>query len=470
MTLTKCSRGNVIVTAFVPDCIIMKVNHYEDCGGSNVDSRRRTIVSLCSLLVNLLPFLTYSLLVLQQHGTVTNFWPFAIFYAFRHSALLLFRDWAGQYRELGKIGLVSGLLGAFCGLFGSLSPVGWDLSAVGLGLASSLFPTAVNQGKRVKANRGSARRQHSPSEQLMQLVLIGALLLTVVLFQRPIIDFTILFAASLAALIGGQYWRLPVHVPKHIYWGNYLLAGVLFAALFVIRVGRSVGIGQPIAWGVALLALFLALLIILLLANWHRPLAAPVYYQQAMFYGVCGQYWSMYSTIFVGAVAGVKLYYLVIVAYLAAILFGRPFAKIVYRYLPGNRLTINLALTTLGIGLTFWLPSYFLGIFLIRTFASQVRQQTISEYETATGNCQTSYIANYYYLTVGGLTAQLVMWTALLAFLKSNGVGSVLAAYAGHRLSVGALPAINSTHLLLAGYMLVYTAWLAVSRWCQRKH
>ena len=62
------------------------------------------------------------------------------------------------------------------------------------------------------------------------------------------------------------------------------------------------------------------------------------------------------------------------------------------------------------------------------------------------------------------------MWTALLAFLKSNGVGSVLAAYAGHRLSVGALPAINSTHLLLAGYMLVYTAWLAVSRWCQRKH
>ena len=90
---------------------------------------------LFSILINIVPFLLFPALITQQGDLFTNILPFAIYYAFRRSALILFRDWEHQPRQLGWIGLISGAIGYGCGIFGQLSPLFFDFAGVGAGIA-----------------------------------------------------------------------------------------------------------------------------------------------------------------------------------------------------------------------------------------------------------------------------------------------------------------------------------------------
>ena len=47
---------------------------------------------------------------------------------------------------------------------------------------------------------------------------------------------------------------------------------------------------------------------------------------------------------------------------------------------------INLVMLTIGILLTFWLPTYFIGVFIIRSFAGAERKTAIDDDEKATHN------------------------------------------------------------------------------------
>lgn len=426
--------------------------------------RAQQIIGLCSLLINVLPFLVYPLLITQTGGQFTNFLPFAIYYAFRRTALILFRDWEHDYPMLGKIGLLSGLVGAILGLFGSLSPIFWDASGVGTGLASVLFPTAINQNKRLAKIQRDNNTKSAPGKLVGQLFIILAILAVVAICRWSFFNFAILLLANISALCCYQYRHHRISRPVHSHWSNYFLGVILFLAMFSIRIGRSIGIGQPITWGITLLAVFLLLMTVLLITNWHGRFISPTFHREAVFYGVCGQYWSMYSTIFVGVTAGVDMYYWVIVAYLLAMIFGSLFARLVYHYLAVDRLSLSLILTALGITMTFWLPAYFVGIFLIRTFASQIRQMATTEYEQQTNNYHLSYIVNYNYATAGGMVSQLVMWGSLFLLLRNKGLSNALTDFAQHHSSLSNISAITGAHLILAAYMILFIVWLLVDQ------
>lgn len=426
--------------------------------------RAQQVTGLGSIVINVLPFLVYPLLITQQNGAPINFLPFAIYYAFRRSGLILFRDWEHDYPALGKMGLLWGISGATLGLFGNFSPIFWDLSSVGTGLASVLLPTAVNQNKRVLKEQAKNKKQSSSRELLIQLmIMIGILAIVAGLRWAPL-NFAILLVANILVLEGSQYWHQKISLSSKMHWSNYLLGAVLFLAMFAMRVGRSVGIGQPITWGLILLAVFLSLITVLLVINWQGTVLPTTYHRQAVFYGVCGQYWSMYSTIFIGVLYGIGMYYWVIVAYLVAILFGKPFARLLHKWLPVDQLTLALVMTSVGIALTFWLPTYFGGIFLIRTFANQIRGMAIDDYERVTHNYDQSYITNYYYSTIGGLVSQLVMWGSLFILARSQELGNILTAFVDHRTNPNAALVINGAHLILAVYMIMFILWLLVDR------
>ena len=425
---------------------------------------KNKIAGICSILINILPFLIYPMLITQHNGQFVNFVPFAVYYAFRRAGLLLFRDWQHHFPSLGKIGLFSGLLGSIFGLFGVLNTIFWDISGIGIGLASVLFPTAVNQNKRLMKIEKNDKKNTKLVTRLVSMLVVFAILAVIAIFRSSIINFLLMLIINVMALCTYQYRNYKLVRPVHFNLLNYLLGILLFLSMLSMRIARSTGIKQAITWGIALLGIFLLLMTFLLVANWQRKRRVSSNFRgKAIFYGVCGQYWTIYSTIFIGVLYGRQLYYWVVVIYLLAMILGPLFAKFIFGHIAIDPMSLSLIFTIIGILLTFWLPIYFLGVFLIRTFASQVRQMTTSEYEQQTNNYHLSFIVNYNYATIGGMTSQFVMWGSMLLLMSNQDLSDTFIGFSQHQSSLSNISAINGAHIILAVYMILYTVILLIS-------
>lgn len=387
------------------------------------------LTGVCSLLLNLMPFLLYISLTKEQSDVFVGALPFAIFYAFRHTILLFCRDLEYDYQRLAWIGLYSGIIGYFLGMFGGFQPIFWDLSGVGAGIASRLFPTAISQRKRLIKQGLLPKQDHLKPIFQVVIVLIGVGI--IVWVKKPVISFALMLI-------------------------------VTFGAMLLLRLGRSLGFGKPLEWGTALLLIFLITMILALLLNHRRLLHYPNHLRQRiMLYGVCGQYWTLYSTVFIGILYGTRMYSWTIVAYLFAFVFGGILVKQINRLLRFKDYQINLVMIIFGILLTFWLPTYFIGVFIIRSFAGAERKIAIDDYEEATHNYSISSIVNYYYESIAGIISQLVMWGSLFIFAGPTGMNRIFGAFSVGKTSAQSFSIIMNTHLILAGYMIIFIMALA---------
>ncbi|WHO85705.1 hypothetical protein [Limosilactobacillus oris] len=154
------------------------------------------------------------------------------------------------------------------------------------------------------------------------------------------------------------------------------------------------------------------------------------------------------------------MYYWTIVAYLLAFIFGARLVNEVTRISSAAPERMAIVMLTLGIILTFWLPTYFIGIFIIRGFAGEIRKQTIGAYEQATRNYTISSIVNNYYSIISGVFSQLVMWGSLFLSVGLKGMNHILGAFSLHQPDMQNGSAITLTHLVLAVYMILYLMWL----------
>lgn len=419
------------------------------------------LTGVCSLLLNLMPFLLYILLTKEQTDAFVGALPFAIFYAFRHTILLFCRDLEYDYQRLAWIGLYSGIIGYFLGMFGGFQPIFWDLSGVGAGIASQLFPTAISQRRRLIKQELLPQQEHL--KPLFQVIIVLIVLGVIVWIKKPVISFALTLLITFCAM--SSIWETPraVHpLPVRLHWANYLLALILLGAMLLLRLGRSLGFGKPLEWGSALLLIFLIIMILALLLNHRRLLHYPNHLRQRiMLYGACGQYWTLYSTVFIGVLYGAKMYSWTIVAYLFAYIFGGILVKQINRLFRFKNFQLNLLMIVVGILLTFWLPTYFIGIFIIRSFAGAERKTAIDDYEKATHNYSISSIVNYYYASIAGIISQVVMWGSLFIFAGTTGMNRIFGAFAVGKTSIQSFASITNTHLILVGYMIIFIMVLA---------
>ncbi|MBB1124090.1 hypothetical protein [Limosilactobacillus albertensis] len=423
--------------------------------------RLEKFTGVCSLLLNLMPFIVYISLTKGQSDIFVGALPFAIFYAFRHTILLFCRDLEYDYQRLAWIGLYSGVIGYLLGIFGGFQPILWDLSGVGAGIASQLFPTAINQqGRLRKQGLLPPKKRLKP---IFQLVIVLVAVGIVAEIKTPAISFALMLIITICAM--ASIWDTPRAVqpwPVQLRWANYLLALVLLGAMLLLRLGRSLGIGQPLEWGSALLLIFLITMILVLILNRRQLLHYPNHLRlRIMLYGVCGQYWTLYSTVFIGALYGTKMYSWTIIAYLFAFVFGGVLVKQTHHLFHFENYQINLVMLTIGILLTFWLPTYFIGIFIIRSFAGAERKIAINDYEKATHNYNISLIVNYYYASIAGIVSQLVMWGSLFIFAGTAGMNKIFGALSLGKTNIQSFPIVTNTHVILAGYMILFVMWLA---------
>ena len=346
-------------------------------------------------------------------------------------------------------------------MFGGFQPIFWDLSGVGAGIASRLFPTAISQRKRLIKQGLLPKQDHLKPIFQVVIVLIGVGI--IVWVKKPVISFALMLIVTFGAM--GSIWKTPHAIrplPVRLHWSNYLLALILLGAMLLLRLGRSLGFGKPLEWGTALLLIFLITMILALLLNHRRLLHYPNHLRQRiMLYGVCGQYWTLYSTVFIGILYGTRMYSWTIVAYLFAFVFGGILVKQINRLLRFKDYQINLVMIIFGILLTFWLPTYFIGVFIIRSFAGAERKIAIDDYEEATHNYSISSIVNYYYESIAGIISQLVMWGSLFIFAGPTGMNRIFGAFSVGKTGAQSFSIIMNTHLILAGYMIIFIMALA---------
>ena len=150
------------------------------------------------------------------------------------------------------------------------------------------------------------------------------------------------------------------------------------------------------------------------------------------------------------------MYSLTIVSFLFAFVFGGILVKQMNRLLRFKDYQINLVMIIFGILLTFWLPTYFIGVFIIRSFAGAERKIAIDDYEKATHNYSISSIVNYYYASIAGIISQLVMWGSLFIFAGPTGMNRIFGAFSVGKTSAQSFSIIMNTHLILAGYMIIF--------------
>lgn len=435
---------------------------------NKVKSFHSTYLSIGGFTINLMPFLLYMLLIKQQHDLVSAVLPFAIFYSFRRTTLFVFRGNPNQEDFFGKLGVSAAIIGYTFGLYGQISPIFWDLSAVGAGIGAACFPS-VQKLFTFNHRQAGDDKANGVAWLIAIILLMAVIFLTINPF--PAVAFAMMIFYSLIGF-GGFIWepqRSTNDQPVTVHWPNFVLSIILFAAIFLVRLGRSLGVGQPAEWGIALLAVALLVILFSVISSSDHPHMSRALRLQLMSFGICADFCAIFSALYIGVSYGVNQYMWIIAAYVAGALLGQPMIKILHKYIRLDATTLKLLGTIVGVLVTFIYPLYFFGIFLMRSFASSLNKSAVEKYQqTVTYQHDNIYMINYRLMGLAGLTVQFIMWVTLLISLLyfKGSLGSLFAAYTFHRPTTAYFLPILITHIVLAIFIcgfLISTMWISTS-------
>ncbi|WP_286822226.1 hypothetical protein [Lactobacillus sp. UBA5813] len=201
-----------------------------------------------------------------------------------------------------------------------------------------------------------------------------------------------------------------------ISWPNLVLVTFLFVAMLLMEARRNQNVGTFVEWGIFLLAAFLVILMLILIFDHHSHFSAAskeTYFQMSM-YGVCAMFWITYSGVLVTIVHGAGAFAWIFFAYIAAVALGKTLAAFVTKVLPFDVLTTDSLIIILRVLCTFWFPTFFVGVFLIRAFANYQKEIALNKYEKETNNQEDSYYLQYYLTSLSAFFTQTIMWTTLI--------------------------------------------------------
>lgn len=416
-------------------------------------------VSQVSFMVNYFPYVIFILLINRNGNIITNALPLAIFYAFRRTALFIFRDLRKNSNLLGWLGLFFASIGYLIGIFGVISNILFDISAVFAGCAAAIFPASLNQ---IKRSKPKVKKKIDPKKALSSVFKLLILLAIFALISKFLPTFAFFFL-FLMAIVGmfcyrNVYGKPKVDVKLSFNWKNLILVSVLFLAMLFMEEGRNQDIGTLVEWGIFLLITFLIILMLILIFDKqsHFSLASKKTYLQMMMYGVCAMFWITYSAVLVTIVYGANIFEWVFLAYIAGIILGKMTIKMIMKVSPFDVLTTNSIFIILGIMCTFWLPSYFIGIFLIRVFANNQKQIALQQYEQESGNYQDSYYLSYYLTSLSAFWTQAIMWATLIICSHSAGFNNIIHMITFHQIASKYMWSIHMTHVVLATVMILF--------------
>lgn len=407
------------------------------------------LLNIGGFAINLVPFLLYLMLSSRRGDIVVNALPFALFYSFRRTALFSIRGNEQHDNLFGWIGLGAAVFGLIVGLFGTLNSMIWDLSGMFVGIGAAFFPSVQKQFNLTHRQSKNQQRNNSWLLLLAVLLMIGMIILTGK--NQPVIAFaTVLLFASLGVV--GFYYdplRKPSKSEVKLNPFNVVLFFLLLGSVLLVRIGRSLGQGQPVLLGIELLAVILIAMIMAIISNRpHQTNISKGLRMRLMIFGICADFCAIFSALYLGVIFGIKVYAWILVSYILAFLLGKKMVNWLANQLPFTPFMIELVGIILGMLLTLNIYTYFIGIFLVRAFASVQNQAAICAYD-AQDNVHNSYMVSYRLMSIGGLTTQLILWLSLLCFVRQAGLFGILADFTFHETTTKFIQPLLFTQIIL---------------------
>lgn len=325
----------------------------------------------------------------------------------------------------------------------------WDLSGMFVGIGAAFFPSVQKQFNLTHRQSKNQQRNNSWLLLLAVLLMIGMIILTGK--NQPVIAFaTVLLFASLGVV--GFYYdplRKPSKSEVKLNPFNVVLFFLLFGSVLLVRIGRSLGQGQPVLLGIELLAVILIAIIMAIISNRpHQTNISKGLRMRLMIFGICADFCAIFSALYLGVIFGIMVYAWILVSYILAFLLGKKMVNWLANQLPFTPFMIELVGIILGMLLTLNIYTYFIGIFLVRAFASVQNQAAICAYD-AQDNVHNSYMVSYRLMSIGGLTTQLILWLSLLCFVRQAGLFGILADFTFHETTTKFIQPLLFTQIIL---------------------
>lgn len=418
-------------------------------------SHSQLLLNIGGFAINLIPFLLYLMIVSRSGTLILNALPFALFYAFRRTALFSIRGNVQQDNLLGWIGLGAAILGLIIGLFGTLNAIIWDLSGALVGIGAAFFPSVQKQFNLTHQRKNDRQNNKQILLFLSVLLMVGVIVITG--RRYPVIAFaTVLFFALLGAI--AFYYdplRRPTAAKINLNLPNVILSLLLFLSVFLVRIGRSLGKDRPAILGIALLAVILiAIIVVFVSGNRHSHLRQGLR-MRMMIFGICADFCAIFSALYLGVAYGIKVYAGIIISYLLAFVLGNKMVDWLASKLPFATFTIELSGIILGLLLTLNIYTYFIGIFMIRAFAFVQNQDAIAAYNAQENN-HNSYMVSYRLMSIAGLTTQFILWLSLLISVHQTGFTKILSDFTFHHTTTRFLRPLLITQIILILWAIVF--------------
>lgn len=430
-----------------------------------------TWLGIGGFAINLIPFLLFVFLIKHNGDIITEVLPFGLFYAFRRTSLYLFRGSNVQLEFFGWFGIFSAICAYFLGMFGQFSPILVDVSAIGAGVGAALFPSVQKTYSLHATDDDSTNKFVSLLIWILALVLLVFIIFTTAK-SKTYLSFLAMLIYSLIGLLGFYWNPQRKKLSKDYNWPtlsfpNVLLSLALFLSVLLVRIGRSLGVGQPTYWGVFILGG--VLLVILLDLIFNRTMHSQMDNRlrtRLMLFGICADFCAIFSAIYVGVTYGINSYMWIIAAFAAGIALGKPLVDLCTKiFKKVSPLSIELIGIIVGLLLTFNIYTYFIGIFFIRAFATQQNQAAIKEYDqTPLAKTNNSFMVSYRLMSIAGLTTQFVLWISLITLTKTSqtDLTQILLDFTYHKTSNAFAFPILITQIILVACMSIFVIYTGI--------
>ncbi|HDR6289145.1 TPA: hypothetical protein QCU33_005262 [Bacillus cereus] len=429
-------------------------------------------------LMNTIIFLPYFLFIIigNPYNTILNGWfPLIIFYTFKYSGVFLIHSFKTKLntREQLLHFLILAIIGALCGSFSTFSTIWIELSALFMGIASSmLLPLYTTTQYHEKYLYGSKMQVNQYLFALLTVILIVPLILFTANSNHPSLAFMLygiaLYICYLSLRKMPKY-EVTVENSFHFSVPSFLLFILFTTLLFLMKATREINLQLLLVLLIVTILVAIALLTVLIpKVNFSFQLPKYIYYfgfTQGMivnFYLLYGTFFALSQKNSTFMIYGIYLPYGI--GIILSLFLG---PKLLCRFSQYHPITVTNAGALLGILCTMLPCTLPLGGLLVGFFSSlQARKLNRFAYDATNSLKDSSLLLRNRWSKLGSIINQilLISFILVLSFIHHIPLNEIFVALTGKagQNQIPLYTVLLTTNIVICfiiGNLLIFGSW-----------
>lgn len=420
--------------------------------------------------MNLFPILIFAHLFLTHRDISHYVLPLILYYSFKTTILFLVRIKPIRASRLLQLSILIGIIGSFLGVFYEGNFYFGLIAGAMLGICSGLlYPSflTVQLHEKTMNNFGTSKND--------QFYSIGfALIFSVILFHLINYSIPLTFAflglnLMLLLIIVSVYPHYEIE--EEIEYPNYpvieslFLFSVGFFSIFIIKGEKKLGVANLLPVFFLFLVVMVIIYLVYLMKIKPERRLSPFLTQTIIFKGMLTNFILVFTTFNQLIRVGGKSLYVIYSLYLLAIIISPIIKKMLSKkYTEPSQIKIIRWGVISGLILVLWPTSYYLGVFLISLFSSQLNQQ-LNQYVYLNAELPKDFrlMAKFRLNNLGSIFHQIIMmliiYLVTVAF-KTVTVDEIFMSYSYKQVDKSAFFTLDVTKWILVAFFVLFISIL----------